>query len=108
MTLTEGNNLKNVTCLKYYKIKIEGTITFLEVRQYHAGRYLCIFSNVIKTQVFSNPLYGTDSFKVIYDEQGLPHFMVGGTLTRAQAADIWTQVSHRLDEADLCYMLSDS
>jgi len=106
MTLTPDSNLRNVTCLKYYKIEIEGDITFLEVRQYHSNRYLCIFSNVVNTQVFSNPLYGSDGFKVIYDEHAQAHFIVSGALTQACAAAIWAQVSYRLEEADHCYMLN--
>jgi len=108
MALANDSNLSNVTCLKYYKIEVEGLKTFLEVRQYHTGRYLCIFSMVNQSQVFNNPLYESYGFSVIYDEHTQPRFLVNGTLTRKQAEEIWVQVSHRLYDADHLYILNDS
>lgn len=105
MTKVNESNLNNVTCLKYYKIAIEGIHTFLEVRQYHTGRYLCLFSKIIRTQVFTTPHYETYGFKVIYNEHGQPRFIVSGTLTQKQAEDIWSQIYYRLNDADHTYHL---
>jgi len=108
MTVANDSNLSNVTCLKYYKIEIDGLKTFLEVRQYHVRRYLCIFSMVNQSQVFNNPLYDSYGFSVIYDDHKQPRFLVNGTLTRKQAEEIWAQVSHKLCDADHLYTLNDS
>ncbi|MBS1690440.1 MAG: hypothetical protein JSS96_17040 [Bacteroidetes bacterium] len=82
--------------------------TFLEVRQYHSRRYLCIFSMVERSQVFNTPLYESYGFSVIYDEHNKPRFLVNGTLTNKQATEIWAQVSYRLCDADHLYVLNGS